>query len=185
VEAPAVTRHRRPFLAPLWLGLLAALVVVFVGLTLYRNAGTTVVLLVRTPEKDPATIADPPLSAEGEERAQRLARLFGDAPAGVGLDAVYVSDDRRAQQTAAPLAERLHREPTVFAGTEATRTAGRLLQEHAGGAVLVIAGGNSFAQMLRRLGGTEAAVAAAEEPDVVYLLSIPSYGRARLLRLRL
>jgi broad specificity phosphatase PhoE len=185
MEAPAITRHRRPFLAPLWLSLLAVLVVALVGLTLYRNAGTTVVLLVRTPERDPGAIADPPLSAEEEERAQRLARLFGDAPAGAGLDAVYVSDDRRAQQTAAPLAERLHREPTVFAGAEAAGTAGRLLQEHAGGAVLVIAGGNSFAQMLRRLAGADAPTTAAEESDVVYLLSIPSYGRARLLRLRL
>src|SRR5271170_4318958 len=111
MEAPALTRRRRPFLAPVWLTLLAALVIAALGLSFYRDAGTTVVLLVRPTEKYPGTIADPPISAEGEERAQHLAHMFGNAADGVGLDAIYVSEDRRAQQTAAPLAERLHLSP--------------------------------------------------------------------------
>jgi len=46
---------------------------------------------------------DPPLSAEGKEQAERVcARL-----AAAGVDAVYVSNLRRTEQTAAPLAERL------------------------------------------------------------------------------
>ena len=77
MQAPAITRRRRPFLAPLWLTLLAGLVIVALGFSFYRDAGTTVVLLVRPAEKDPGTIADPPISPEGEERAQHLARMFG------------------------------------------------------------------------------------------------------------
>lgn len=184
MEAPAITRHRQPFFAPLWLSLLAAAGIVAVGVSLYRGAGTTVVILARPAEKDPATIADPPLSAEGEERAERLARMFG-AGGAAGLDAIYVSDDRRAQQTVAPLAERLHRVPVVFARSEAQGTAGRLLHEHAGGTVLVIAGGAGFAQMLRALGGAETALPSPDDTQSLYVVSVPSFGRPRLVRLRL
>jgi broad specificity phosphatase PhoE len=185
MEAPGITRHRRPFLAPLWLTLLAALVIAALGFSFYRDAGTTVVLLVRTAEKDPGTIADPPISPEGEERAEHLARMFGDAADGAGLDAIYASEDRRAQQTAAPLAERLHLAPVIFSGAAAAAVAARLLHEHAGGSILVIASGAAFAQMLRTLGGTELPLRAADEPEAMYIVSVPSVGRTRLVRVRL
>ena len=76
MDPPALTRDRRPFfLAPLWLTFLSALLVFALGFSLYRSAGTTVVLLVRAASEDTASIADPPISPEGEERAQRLAHL--------------------------------------------------------------------------------------------------------------
>jgi phosphohistidine phosphatase SixA len=185
MEAPAITRYRRPFFAPLWMGLLAAAIVIAaLGFGVYRSAGTTVVMLMRSADKDPGTIADPPLSSEGEERAQRLAHLFGDGGAAAGLDAIYVSEDRRAQQTAAPLAQRLHRVPVTFDATGVRATAARLLHDHTGEAVLVIADGASFAQLLRALGG-EGLPAAQSDPDVIYVVSLPRFGRARLVRLRL
>ncbi len=60
-----------------------------------------------------STIADPPLAAAGERRAERLAQMFGDVKGLGGIDAIYVTDTKRAQQTAAGLASRL--------GTEADR----------------------------------------------------------------
>jgi broad specificity phosphatase PhoE len=185
MEAPALTRHRRPFLAPLWLTLLAALLIAVLGFGFFREAGTTVVLLVRPAEKDPGTIADPPISPEGEERAQQLARMFGDHGDGVGLDAIYVSEDRRAQQTAAPLAERLHLTPVIFSGATAPAVAARLLHEHPGGSILVIAGGAAVPQMLRALSGAELPLRAADEAEALYIVSVPSFGRTRLVRVRL
>ncbi len=184
MEAPAITRHRRPFLAPLWLTLLAALLVAALGFSFYRDAGTTVVLLVRPAEKDPSIIADPPISPEGEERAQHLGRMFGDAGGGLGLDAIYVTDDRRAQQTAAPLAERLHLTPVVFNVAATSAVAARLLREHAGGSILVIASDTALAQMLRALSGTELPLRAADEAEAMYIVSVPSVGRSRLVRVR-
>ena len=183
MEPPAITRHRRPFLAPLWLGLLAALFVAGFGLAFYHSSGTTLVLLLRPGDKDPGTIADPPLSPEGEERAQRLARLLGETRPGLGLDAIYVTGEQRAQQTAAPLAARLQRHPTVFAADQAGALAGQLLHEHVGGAVLVIAGEPAFTQMLRALGSAESPGAGVDGSEVIYVVSIPSFGRARLVRL--
>jgi broad specificity phosphatase PhoE len=184
MQAPAITRHRRPFLAPLWLILLAGLVIVALGFSFYRDAGTTVVLLVRPAEKDPGTIADPPISPEGEERAQHLARMFGQAGDGAGLDAIYVSEDRRAQQTAAPLAERLHLTPVIFGGAAAPAVADRLLREHAGGSILVIASGAAFPQMLHALSGAELPLGAADAGESLYIVSVPSVGRTRVVRVR-
>lgn len=184
MQAPAITRRRRPFLAPLWLTLLAALVIAALAFSFFRNAGTTVVLLLGPTEKDPGTIADPPLSPEGEERAQHLARMFGDPGDGAGLDAIYVSDERRAQQTAAPLAERLHLTPVIFTGAAAPAAAARLLREHAGGSVLVIGGRAAFPQMLRALSGTELPLRVADEAEALYIVSVPSFGRTRLVRVR-
>jgi broad specificity phosphatase PhoE len=185
MEAPAITRYPRPFFAPLWMSLLAAAIVIAaLGFAVYRSAGTTVVILMRPAAKDPGTIADPPLSPEGEQRAARLEHMFGDGGPTAGLDAIYVSEDRRAQQTAAPLGQRLHRVPVTFGAAGVRATAARLLHEHTGEAVLVIAGGGSFTQMLRALGGEELP-AVQDDPDIIYLVSLPRFGRARLVRLRL
>jgi broad specificity phosphatase PhoE len=185
MDPPAITRHRRPFLAPLWLTLLAVLVIGGMAVTFYRSATTTVVLLVRPVEKEPGSIDDPPLSPEGEQRAQRLAQMFGDANAGAGLDAIYVSDDRRAQQTAAPLAERLHITRLVFSARNAPATAARVLREHTGGSVLVIGSGATLPQMIRELNGVDIVAPAQGESDILYVLSVPSFGRAHLVRIRL
>ena len=118
MEPPVITRHRRPFLAPLYLGVLAAVVFFAIGWAFYDTATTTVVFLVRPVEKNPGTIDDPPVSPEGEARAERVAHMFGDEIRGPGrLDGIYESEDRRAEQTAAPLIERMHRAPVVFGAT--------------------------------------------------------------------
>jgi broad specificity phosphatase PhoE len=185
MDPPAITRHRRPFLAPLWLTLLSVVVIGGLAVTFYRSATTTVVLLVRPVEKAPGSIDDPPLSPEGEQRAEHLSQMFGDANASGRLDAIYVSDDRRAQQTAAPLAERQHRAPRVFSAREARAAAARMLREHAGGTVLVIGSGSTLSQMIRELNGVEILGAAQGESDTLYVVSVPSFGRAHLVRIRL
>jgi phosphohistidine phosphatase SixA len=183
MEAPAVTRRRQPFLAPLWLILLAGVTVGTIGWSSYRAAGTTVVVLMRSPDKQPGTISDPPISADGEARAQRLAQMFGEGGRDGRLDAIYVTDDRRAQQTVAPLAERLHLEPAVFGSSDIGAAGARLLRDHGGGAVLVVGGGSSVERMVQVLVGADAARTAATDPQALYFLSIPSLGHAQLLRI--
>lgn len=185
MEPPGITRHRRPFLAPLWLVLLAALMAVGVVWLAYRSATTTVVFLVRPPEVAPGTIADPPVSPEGEARAQRLAHMFSGAHGPGAVDALYVADDRGAQQTAAPLAEQLHHAPEAFKATEARSAAAHALHDHAGETVVIIASGTAFAQIMRELSGIEFSPAPTDENDLIYVVSIPTFGHVHLARLRL
>jgi phosphohistidine phosphatase SixA len=185
MEPPGITRHRRPFLAPLWVTLLGALLIGGIGWAFYRGGTTTVVFLVPPVEKDPGTIDDPPLSPEGEARAQRLAQMFGGSGGGGRVDMIYESDDRRAQQTAAPLAERLHRAPVVFSSSAAQAAATQALREHPGGTLLVVATGPVLPQMVHALTGAAAPSAAQDEPDLIYMVSIPRFGRAHLVRFRL
>lgn len=184
MEPPGITRHRRPFLAPLWLTLLALLIAAGIVYTVYRGAASTVVVLASSGEKDPATIDDPPISAEGERRAQRLAQMLAAGGGPGQLDALYVSSERRAQQTAAPVAELLHLTPTVYEAREAPAVAAGLLRSHEGGAVLVIGGAAALQQFLRQLAGSGSAGQASADPDLLYIVSVPSFGRPRVLRLR-
>jgi broad specificity phosphatase PhoE len=184
MEAPAIRRYRRPFLAPLWLTFLIVLLGALALGAAWRSATTTVVVLVHPIEKDPGTIDDPPLSAEGEERAQRLAQLLGGAAGPTRVDSIYVSDDRRARRTAAPLSERLHRTPQVFTAAEARATAARALRDNAGGTVVIVASDATLPQMLRELGGEQAAGAAPADADILYIVSVPTFGHAHQLRLK-
>jgi broad specificity phosphatase PhoE len=184
MEPPGITRHRRPFLAPLWVTLLALLVAAGVVYTVWRGATTTLVILASSGEKEPGTIDDPPISAEGEQRAQRLAQMFAAGGGPGRLEALYVSGERRAQQTAAPIAERLHLTPTVFDAKQAAAAAASLLRGHEGAAVLVIGGGAAMQQFLRQLTKTGGAAAAPGEPDLIYIVSVPSFGRPQVLRLK-
>jgi hypothetical protein len=181
MEAPAVTRRRRPFLAPLWVIVLAGFALLGVAWSFYRTAGSTLIVLVRCPDKPPGAIADPPISPDGEARAQSLARVFGAARGPGGLDAIYVSEDRRAQQAVAPLAERLHRVPVTFPAAEIRSVGARVLREHHGGTVLIVADAAGVAQIEQALGVEQGGV--PSEPDVINLLSIPSFGPTRLLRI--
>ena len=183
MEAPGITRSRRPFLAPLWLTLLALLLAAGIAYALYRDATTTVVVLASVGDKEPGTIDDPPISTEGEQRAERLAEMFAPG-GGVGrLDALFVSGERRAQQTAAPLVELLHLAPTVFEAREAGAVAAGLTRGHEGAAILVVGGSAAVQQFLRELAGAGSA-AGAGPPDLLYIVSVPTFGRPRVLRLK-
>jgi broad specificity phosphatase PhoE len=188
MEAPAIiNRHRRPFLLPVWLsfaGLFAVFVAAVVAFFIYRSATTTtVVVLARHAEKDLSSIQDPPLSAEGEQRAQRLAQMFGRGK-GVGrIDAIYVSELRRTQQTAAPLAERLGKHAVVVPAADTKGLVSRVMHEHEGGSVLIIGHSNTVPELIHEFGAIDVPPIADDEYDTLYVLSIPSFGHASLLRL--
>jgi len=183
MEAPAITRQRRPFLAPVWV--MAALCVIAIGLALaiYRSLATTTVVLVRHAEKELGTIEDPPLAPEGEVRAERLATMFGKVT-GVGrIAAIYVSDTRRTQQTAAPLAARLRLQPVILPGKDVAALANHAMHDHRGGAVLIVGHGNTIPQIVQRISGLEVPPMAEDEFDEIYVVSVPTLGKASVLRL--
>lgn len=182
-----MTRHRRPFLLPVWLSfaaVFALIVAAMVSFFIYRSATTTtVVVLARHAEKDLSSIQDPPLSAEGEQRAQRLAQMFGRGKGAGRIDAIYVSDARRTQQTAAPLAERLGKQVVIVPAADTKGLAARVMHEHAGESVLIIGHSNTVPELIHELGDIDVPPIGDDEYDTLYVLSIPSFGNASLLRM--
>jgi broad specificity phosphatase PhoE len=183
MQAPGITRHRRPFLAPIWLTLAAALLVGAAALAVYRSATITTVIVVRHAEKQLGTIDDPPLSPEGEARAERLARLLGGPSEVGGVQAIYVTDTRRSQQTAAPLATRLRLQPEVVSATDIPALLARVRREHRGGRVLVVGHSNTVPEIVSDLAGTPIPAIPDGEYGNLYVVSTPTYGPASLLRL--
>jgi broad specificity phosphatase PhoE len=180
-------RQRKPFFAPVWAFVFAALVAVGLiaaALWTVSRATTTTVVLVRHAEKQLGTIADPPLTPVGEERAERLVKLFGDNGAFGRIDAIYVSNTRRSQQTAAPLARRLGLTPIVSAEKPAG-LARQVLREHGGQRVLVVGHSNTVPALVGALAGANDVPSIADdEYGTVYVVAIPAFGASSVLRAR-
>jgi broad specificity phosphatase PhoE len=184
MEPPAITRHRRPFLAPFWLAWLVFVVVLAVAYLGYRSATTTTVVLVRHAEKDLVTIDDPPLTPAGEQRAERLAQMFGGVR-GVGhIEGIYVTDTRRTQQTAMPLASRLGEKTTVLPAADVDAVVSRVMSEHRGGCVLIVGHSNTLPEIIQKLSGISIPEIGDDEYDNVYIVTVPTIGTSSVLRLK-
>ncbi|HEU4627396.1 MAG TPA: phosphoglycerate mutase family protein [Steroidobacteraceae bacterium] len=185
MEPPVLTRHRRPFLAPFWVMWLLFLLLLGAAFVAYRAATTTTVVLLRHAEKELVTIDDPPLSAAGEQRAERLAQMFGDVRGAGRIDGLYVTDTRRAQQTAMPLALRLGEKPTVLPAQEDLgRLTSRVLSEHRGGRALIVGHSNTVPELVRLLSGQTVPAIGDDEYDNIYIVTVPTFGKANVLRLK-
>lgn len=183
MQAPGITRHRRPFLAPIWLFGAAVLLAGVIIVALYRSMSTTTFIVVRHAEKQLGTIADPPLAPEGEARAERLARLLGDASSIGRIAAIYVTDTRRTQQTAAPLAARLRLTSQVLPADDVTGLISRARREHGGSRVLIVGHSNTVPQIVGRLADTQVLPISADQYGDLYIVSVPTLGPSSLLRL--
>jgi broad specificity phosphatase PhoE len=140
-------------------------------------------VLARHADKDLSSIQDPPLSPEGEQRAERLAQMFGRGKGAGRIDAIYVSGARRAQQTAAPLAERLGKQMVVLPPGDSKGLVSRVMNEHEGGTVLIVGQSSTVPELIHELGDIDVPPIADDEYDTLYVLSVPSFGHASVLRM--
>ncbi|MGH8150470.1 MAG: hypothetical protein ACRETB_10925 [Steroidobacteraceae bacterium] len=177
----SIARRRRPFLAPIWLVVLLAVIVAVVAFKVYQSAATTTVIVVPPAESAVGSIQNAPLIPEGEQRADQLAQLFGGiGPAG-RIAAIYVNATRQTQQTAAPLAERLGLTPIVVAGDDVDATISRALSEHRGEAVMIVSSATSAA--LQTLTGITVPPRPADDHGSIYIVSVPLLGSAGVVGL--
>jgi broad specificity phosphatase PhoE len=175
--------RRRPLLAPLlipMLGLLAA------GAGIYwigTWARTTVVVLVRHAESATSTNGDPDLSPAGERRVAGLGEMLADVLGPEKVDYLYAADTRRAQQTAAPIANQFKLPINLLASSDWAAVAGRIKREHRGKTVVVVGYAATLPVVLSQLSGGSVAMA-EDEFDSIYVVVIPSPGETRVFRLR-
>jgi phosphohistidine phosphatase SixA len=183
-----VSFQRRPFLTPIWLTAIAAIVVLsfaVFGAWVWGTAGSTTIVVIRHAEKDLALSAvDPPLSEAGVARAALLARMFGDAKILGRLDAIYVSPALRNRLTAAPLAASLGITATIAPADDPRGLARRVLHGHAGGRALIVGHSDTVPQIVAALSGDpKIPEIADDEYGTMYIVTVPRIGHANLLRL--
>ncbi|MEO1083146.1 MAG: phosphoglycerate mutase family protein [Acidobacteriota bacterium] len=124
---------------------------------------------------------DPNLNDAGRERASSALVELLD---GAEIDAAYVTQWRRTQQTAAPLLESIGRTPVMLEtddGFEAA-LAERLLANHRGETVLVVGHSNTNPVLIEALGAAPPSMT-DDDYDDVYMVVFPAPGEARLIRL--
>ena len=129
---------------------LSVLLVLASCATVQRDDGVpgATFVLVRHAEKADDDPRDPSLSPAGRKRAEKLARRLRDTP----LAAIYASNFRRTQQTAAPVAAAQHVTVTTYdAGRPAAEFAEQLRRTHRTGTVLVVGHSNTIPALAHAL----------------------------------
>lgn len=180
---PLTRLRRRPLLAPLLFPLLALLMAGAGFYWLGNWARTTVVILVRHAEAGQSDSGDPDLSPAGEKRVAQLGPLLADVLADRNVDYLYAADTRRAQQTAAPIANEFRLPINLLASSDWTGLAARIRREHRGSTVAVVGYASTLPGVVSQLSGNEIAMG-ENEFDAVYVVILPSPGETRVLRLR-
>jgi broad specificity phosphatase PhoE len=151
------------------------------GVSLFAQSS---VFLVRHAERAdtangaaPAMGADPDLSEAGRARADSLAAALRNA----GITAIFATEYKRTQQTAAPLAKRLGIPVTTIPSKDSVALAGRI--NAASGVVLVVGHSNTIPEVIKLLGvDTPITIDDAEYDNLFVLVR---GGNPTLIRLHL
>ena len=167
-------------MTPTYGWLRAALVAGVVALTALsaRAEPALTVFLVRHAEKEPAG-ADPSLTDAGRARAESLAALLADA----GITAIFSSEYKRTQETAAPLAKRLGLSVTVVPGKDTDALLAKLRALAPGGRALVVGHSNTVPELALRLTGVKIAQLTEADFDHLYVGIVRKKGHGEVLLL--
>jgi phosphohistidine phosphatase SixA len=159
--------------------LLLAAVLVLVAAPAWAQATVFVVRHAeRTDQAEGGTMSatDPDLSAAGHARAESLALMLKDA----GVRSIFVTQYKRTQQTAAPLAKTLGVTPVEVGSRDLDQLAAKV--RAAAGPVLVVGHSNSVPNLLKALGIDAGIAIADDEYDNLFVVTLgetPSMVRLR------
>ena len=123
---------------------LALFLLVFVSVSI--ASAQPVVVIVRHAEKAANGGSDPDLSSAGRARADELARILKDS----GITAIFTSEFKRTQETAAPIATSIGVTATVVAAKDTAALVAKLHQ--LSGNALVVGHGDTIPNMIKALG---------------------------------
>jgi len=136
------------------------------------------VFLARHAEKE-ASGADPSLTEAGRERAESLAALLADA----GITAIFSSEFKRTQETAAPLARRLGLSVTVVPGKDLDALLSKVRALAPDERALIVGHSNTVPELARRLTGVKVAELTDADYDRLYIATSRKDGQGEILLL--
>ena len=106
-------------------------VLVCVGLAwFFEQQAKTTIIFVRHTDTAVAAGADAPLSRLGQQRAELLADVIQDIDVVAGVDAIYASEHRHIQETAATVAGRLELDVSIRDPYEVVPFMAQVLRQH-------------------------------------------------------
>ncbi len=156
---------------------LTALLLSQIAIAQQQQPATTVIL-VRHAEKA-SNAPDAVLSPQGQQRAECLAHVLKDA----GIKRIYVSDAKRTQQTADPLAKALGVKPVVVPAKD-VNTLVRDVFYGAGGNALVVGHSDTLPLLIVRLQAGKIPPLGENEYDGLYVLTVLEGSSTPVVKLR-
>lgn len=154
-----------------------ALAAILLLLVLSHSAFAQVtVILTRHAEKEATLAKDPQLTAAGMKRADLLASMLTDS----GVDAIYVTEYKRTQMTAAPLAARVHTPQIVLPAKDNAQLV-KAIRARSKGVVVVVGHSNTVPDIIAALGGPKVEISDSQYDNLFILTVGPS--QSSLLRL--
>jgi broad specificity phosphatase PhoE len=134
-----------------------------------------VIFIVRHAEKTTTGGNDADLSVAGQKRAEALARILKDSQ----ITAVFVTEFKRTQETAAPTAKAVDVNPTVVPADDVAGLAAkvRALNRNA----LVVGHGNTIPDLMKALGITTPITIPEDDYSEIFVISL--HDPPQLLRL--
>jgi 2,3-bisphosphoglycerate-dependent phosphoglycerate mutase len=139
---------------------------------------STVVFVVRHAEKQD-TSPDTPLSAEGRERAEELARVLGQC----GVQVIHQTEFRRTQQTAAPLAADMGLTPVQLPSADVVGLVAAIQGTERGKVIVVVGHSNTVPDIINQLTGITVPAITEPEFDNLYQVILPRCGSKRVLHM--
>jgi phosphohistidine phosphatase SixA len=141
---------------------------------------TTIIFIRHAEKKVEPDNPDPDLSPAGEARAQEIARMFANS----GVNAIYATQFKRTQQTVKPLADKLGIQVTQVPAKNSGEVVKQIREQHMRKLIFVAGHNNSVPEMIAALGGPKFPLIPETEYDNLYILTITSEGKAKLIKMK-
>ena len=155
-------------------------VVVFAYFSTFSRPITTVILVRHAEKKIEPTNPDPDLAPEGVERAQEIARVFGEA----GINTIYATQYKRTQQTVKPLSDRTGVPVTVLDANQTNELLRRIQTTYRGQTIFIAGHNNTVPAIVSELSGETYPVIPESEYDNLYIVTIYRFGKAKVVKLK-
>jgi phosphohistidine phosphatase SixA len=173
------TRLRTIIVFSMLFALLGA-VIVFAYFATFNRPVTTVILVRHAEKNIEPNNPNPDLSPAGQRRAQELVRVLEHS----GITAIITSQLVRTQQTAQPLANKLHLPITQVEAGKTEDLVKRITVDNRGGVVFVAGHNNTVPATINALSGLNLPPIPETEYDNMYIVTIYRTGHAKVVQMK-
>ncbi|HEV8188555.1 MAG TPA: phosphoglycerate mutase family protein [Pyrinomonadaceae bacterium] len=155
-------------------------VIVFAYFTTFARPVTTIILVRHAEKNIEPNNPDPDLSPEGLERAQEIARVFGET----GINAIYATQYKRTQQTVKPLSDRTGVAVKLLQANQTDELVNQLQTTNRGQTVFIAGHNNTVPAIVSTLSGQTYPTIPESEFDNLYIVTIYRFGKAKVVKMK-